>query len=310
MGRSGDGMNKPIVVVGSINMDLMLRCPHLPRPGETVAGRDFRTVPGGKGANQAVAAVRLGAQVELIGCVGNDPFGAEASAALRAEGVGLAHLCIVPQYATGIAMVLVDDAGENSIALAPGANHALSVAQIDAAAPQIAAAGLLVCQLETPLAAVQRAIVAAHAAGVPVLLNPAPAQPLPGELLRQVELLVLNEGEAALLAGSAVNDTSQAADAAALLRRRGARTVLVTLGADGVVLADAQGCLHLPAHPARALDSTGAGDTFVGALAVACIEGCELRAAVDFAQSAAAFSVERVGAQASMPRAADLRSSA
>jgi ribokinase len=219
-------------------------------------------------------------------------------------------LSVVPQCATGVAMVLVDDAGENSIALAPGANHALSVDEIDAAAPQIAAAGLLVCQLETPLAAVQRSIAAAHAAGVPVLLNPAPAQPLPDELLRHVELLVLNESEAALLADRAVNGKAQAADAAALLRRRGARTVIVTLGAEGVVLADAHGCLHLPAHPARALDTTGAGDTFVGALAAACIEGREWRAAVDFAQSAAAFSVERAGAQASMPRAADLRSSA
>jgi ribokinase len=292
---------RSVVIVGSVNMDLVVRCEHLPRPGETVIGRDFRTVPGGKGANQAVAAARLGACVEFIGCVGTDAFGDQAAAALRAEGVDLAHLGRVADAATGVAVISVSDAGENSIAVAPGANHKITPRDIDAASARIASAAMLVCQLETPLAVVQRAIEIASAAAVPVLMNPAPAQPLPDALLAMVTLLVPNEGEAAALAG-----VSRVTDAAVALRARGARTVLVTLGADGVLHADQRGVLQYAAYPAYAVDTTGAGDAFVGALAAACAAGDELTAAVDFAQRAAAVSVQRHGAQAAMPRRDEL----
>ena len=299
-------MNPRVVVVGSVNMDLMLRCPHLPLPGETVLGSNFRTLPGGKGANQAVAAARLGASVRLIGCVGGDSFGQQAVSALRAEGIDLRHLDVVSGEATGVAMVLVEDSGENSIALAPGANAALSSERIDAASAAIAGAALLVCQLETPLASVRRAIAIAHAAGVPVLLNPAPAQSLPDALLRQVSWLVANEGEAALLSGRTLVKPADAQDAAQALVRRGASSVIVTLGAQGVVWGDAHGVCHQIAKPARVQDTTGAGDAFVGALAAELAQGRCLRDAIEFAQCAAAYSVERIGAQAAMPRRADL----
>ena len=299
-------MTPQVVVVGSVNMDLMLRCPHLPLPGETVLGSDFRTLPGGKGANQSVAAARLGASVSLIGCVGGDSFGQQAMSALRAEGIDLTHLYVVANEATGVAMVLVEDSGENSITLAPGVNAALSVERIDAASAVIAGAALLVCQLETPLASIQRAIAIAHAAGVPVLLNPAPAQTLTDALLRQVTWLVPNEGEARLLSSCALANPADAQDAAQALVRRGATSVIMTLGAQGVVWADANGVRHQIAKSARVQDTTGAGDAFVGALAAELAQGRCLRDAIEFAQCAAAYSVERIGAQAAMPRRADL----
>jgi ribokinase len=297
---------KRIVVVGSVNMDLVVRCGRLPRPGETVIGRDFRTLPGGKGANQAVAAARLGASVEFVGCVGADSFGRQAEETLRGEGIGVNHLRCVEGSATGVAAILVSDAGENSIAVAPGANNLLSEHDIDAAGERIASAAILVCQLETPLAVVCRAIDIAFAARVPVLLNPAPAQPLSDALLAMVSLLVPNEGEAAALAAVTSSETTSAVDSAQALLRRGAGTVLVTLGADGVLLADQSGCVQHRAYPARAVDTTGAGDAFVGALAAACAAGDDLQSAIDFAQRAAAFSVERHGAQAAMPRRSEL----
>jgi len=297
-------MAKPVVVVGSVNMDLVVRCARLPRPGETIIGRNFRCIPGGKGANQAVAAARLGASVEFIGCVGNDAFGDQALAALRAEKIGVDHLRRVEGVASGVAVISVADNGDNSIAVAPGANHALSVSDIGAARECIGAGAMLVCQLESPLPVVLCAIEIAAAARVPVLLNPAPAQPLPDTLLGMVSLLVPNEGEAAALAGA--GEAAGPLDSALALRRRGARTVLVTLGADGVLVADERGCVQHRAYPAHAVDTTGAGDAFVGALAAACAAGDDLESAVDFAQRAAAFSVERHGAQAAMPRRNEL----
>lgn len=298
-----------IVVLGSVNTDLVLQCAQLPLPGQTLVGRDFRCEPGGKGANQAVAAARLGARVVFVGCVGDDAFGVQSAAGLRAEGIALTHLNVIPHCATGVAMIAVEDSGQNHIVLGPGANAALSVAHVEAAAAQIGTAAMLICQLESPLDAVQRAITIAHAAGVPVWLNPAPAQPLPEALLRQVDLLIPNEGEAALLAGVPVNGRAGAMQAAAPLRATGCGAVLVTLGGDGVLQLDAHGVQHHPAQAVAALDTTGAGDTFIGALAAATAEGQPLDAAIAFAQRAAAFSVQRRGAQAAMPRRADLGAS-
>ncbi len=304
-------MTASIVVVGSINMDLMLNCPHLPQPGETVLGEDFATAPGGKGANQAVAAARLGAAVSLIACVGDDEFGRAALAALAAEGVDVNHVSVQAGVRTGVAVVLVDRAGENCIALAGGANAALSIERIDAAAPVIAQAALLVCQLESPLAAVQRAMQIASEHGVPVLLNPAPAQPLSDADLACVDFLVPNVHEALLLDGhdaGAGTQTSVAALTATAerLRERGARNVIVTRGAEGVICASHDATRHWLAPHVQTVDTTGAGDTFVGAFAVARSEGQSVETSIAFAQRAAALSTTRRGAQAAMPRRAEL----
>lgn len=297
-----------IVVVGSANMDMVLRVQRLPRPGETVSGHGFETLPGGKGANQAVAAARLGAEVHFVGCVGSDVFGTQMRATLQAEGVNVDHLSTV-SGPTGIAIVLVDDAsGQNSIALEAGANAALSVEHIEAATKTIAAASMLVCQLESPLPAVQRAIAIAHATGVPVLLNPAPVRPLPQQLLQQVSLLVPNESEAAALAGQAPGEPFDEVRAAERLRRLGADTVIVTLGERGVHVAQPSGARrHAAPQVAQVVDTTGAGDTFIGAFAAACCrDGLALNEAAEFAQRAAAFSVARRGAMAAMPRREEL----
>ena len=298
-------MNKrPIVVLGSVNADLVLRCDRLPRPGETVHGQDFQTVPGGKGANQAVAVARLGGRVEFIGCVGDDVFGTAARATLERAGVGTAGLRRHAGVATGVAMILVERSGQNSIALAAGANACLDVAQVDDAAAVIAGAALLVCQLETPLVAVQHAIGIARRHRVPVLLNPAPAQPLAPELLTEVDILVPNDTEAAQLV--APGTASDPATVAAALRRQGPATVIVTLGGDGICIADARGTRRRPAPAVQPVDTTGAGDTFIGAFAVALQEGLGTDDAAAFAQRAAAFSVTRAGAMASMPTRAEL----
>lgn len=302
-------MNKrPIVVLGSVNADLVLRCERLPRPGETVHGQDFQTVPGGKGANQAVAAARLGGRVEFIGCIGDDAFGSAARVTLERAGVGTAHLRARAGVPTGVAMILVERSGQNSIALAAGANACLDIAQVDEAAATIARASLLVCQLETPLASVQHAIGVARRHGVPVLLNPAPAQPLAQALLAEVDILVPNESEAAgLLVGEGSLDP---AVAAAALQKRGPGTVIVTLGGDGICIADLRGTRSRPAPAVQAVDTTGAGDTFIGAFAVALQEGLDTDGAAAFAQRAAALSVTRAGAMASMPTRAELEGSA
>lgn len=300
--------SRGVVVLGSLNADLILRCPQLPLPGQTVHGRDFETAPGGKGANQAVAAARLGASVSFIGCVGDDDFGRNARLTLTREGIDTDHLHTVSGVATGVALILVDDAAQNCIALAAGANAALSTAHVDAAATLIQHAALLICQLESPLPVVQYAIALAHAAGVPVLLNPAPAQRLPPELLAQVDTLVPNETEAAVLLGLPPGAAFDAAAAATRLRGAGPRHVIITLGADGVQLAADGICTRLAAPRARAVDTTGAGDAFIGAYAAAVCEGADLTAAVEYAQRAAALSVTKAGAIAAMPRRHELAS--
>jgi ribokinase len=294
-----EATKRPIVVLGSVNADLTLRCARLPRPSETVHGDDFRTMPGGKGANQAVAAARLGGRVEFIGCVGDDAFGTAARAALVREGVGTTQLRTRAGVPTGVAMILVEQSGQNSIALAAGANACVDEAQVDEAAATIAGASLLVCQLETPLAAVRHAIGIARRHGVLVLLNPAPAQPLPAELLAEVDILVPNESEAAMLARTAAS--LEPREVALRLQAQGPETVIVTLGGDGICIADKDGARLRPAAAVKAIDTTGAGDTFIGAFAVALQEGKGTDAAATFAQRAAALSVTRHGAMASMP---------
>ncbi|WP_405531882.1 ribokinase [Streptomyces avidinii] len=287
-----------IAVLGSTNMDLVAYVPKAPRLGETVTGRAFRTVPGGKGANQAVAAARCGGQVVMIGAVGADEFGVRLRSALTAAGVDTAPLRTV-EGASGTAHITVDDEGGNSIIVIPGANAAVTALEAGDEA-RIAAAGSLLLQLELPLSAVLAGARAARARGVRTVLTPAPAQSLPAELLAATDLLVPNEHEAAALTG--LTDPLQCAEA--LLAD--VPEVVITLGAVGVLYA-ARGRdpLTVPAPRVRAVDTTAAGDTFVGALAVALGEGRPMPGALHWASAAAALSVQRHGAQDSMPTRAE-----
>nr|WP_314861982.1 ribokinase [uncultured Undibacterium sp.] len=294
-------MKPQIAVVGSINMDMVFKTPRMPAPGETLMGHSFHQVHGGKGANQAVAAARMGGAVDFVANVGDDLNGKSCLQALAQDGIQLQHVRVVSESATGVAGILLDDAGENCIVLTNGANALMSVADIDNASNTIAKAKLLLCQLETPLSTVLHAIDCAQRANVKVVLNPAPAQKLSDTVLAQVDYLIVNETEAAMLSGFPVTDTASAESAAALLRERGARVVLLTLGASGMWVAAPDGAYFLPAFKVEVVDTTAAGDTFVGSFAVAIAEGKDLRAACMFAQSAAALAVTQLGAQTSIP---------
>ena len=244
----------------------------------------------------------------MIGSVGADAFAARLRAALEQDSVDITQVKTAANEPTGVAMILVDDAGENRIVLAPGANFAVTPADIDAAAAMIAGARLLVVQLEIPLAAVRHAVVQAAAAGVAVLLNPAPAQALPDDIWSHITYLVPNEGEATLLSGIPVHDTASAAEAARVLRRRGARHVLITMGAQGVFIADADGERLLPAKPVAATDTTAAGDCFIGGLVAGLSESMLLDTAANLGIAAAAICVTRFGAQPSLPCRAEVES--
>ena len=292
---------KPVVVVGSLNMDLVMRTPRVPVGGETLHGHEFSTLPGGKGANQAVACARLGAKVSMIGQVGNDGFGTTLRDGLAAYGIDVSGVLQTSAVGTGVAMILVEDIVQNRIVLAAGANGALTPADIDAHAARIGGAAMLVLQLEVPMPVVQRAIGIAHAAGVPVLLNPGPASPLPEAVWSQIDILVPNESEATLLSGVEVSDATSAYAAAKVFRQRGVKCVLITLGANGVAVIDDAGERHLPAHVVKAVDTTAAGDTFIGGLTAGLVEGLRLDEAVALGQRASALCVTRHGAQPSIP---------
>jgi ribokinase len=287
-----------IVVIGSINMDLVLRVPRMPLPGETLTGGAFQTSPGGKGANQAVACARLGTQpVAMIGCLGMDAFGQALRAALVADGVDVSHVTALPGVASGIASILVDANGQNSIVIAGGANELLTPAHIDAALPLLARASIVVLQLETPLATVAHAVTLAHRLGKTVVLNPAPAASLPAALLALVDYLVPNEIEAAMLLGA----DAEPEDQAAALQTLGCRNVLVTLGAKGVHAAFDSSSRAFPAHAVAAVDTTAAGDTFIGGFVAALASGADPADAIALGQRAAAIGVTRPGAQLSIP---------
>jgi len=294
-------MNPPIVVVGSLNMDLVMRMARVPAAGETLSGHDFATLPGGKGANQAVACARMGSPVAMVGRVGADPNGDVLRAGLAADGIASGEVEALAGVHTGVAMIWVEDDGENRIVLAPGANGRMDEAGVARAGALIDGAAMLVAQLEVPLPAVAAAIARAQAAGVPVLLNPAPAAPLPDALWAQIDLLVVNESEAALLSGLPVAGPDSAFAAGAALRARGPGRVIVTLGAQGVVVVDEHGPRHAAARVVQAVDTTAAGDTFIGALATALREGRTLDEAVALGQAASALCVTRPGAQVSIP---------
>lgn len=294
---------KQIVVIGSCNTDMVVRSERLPLPGETILGGTFLMNPGGKGANQAVAAARLGGKVVFVCKTGSDLFGDQSEALYRAEGIDTTHVLRDAQAPSGVALISVDRAGENCIVVAPGANNLLRPDDIDRARDCVQSAAMLVMQLEIPIPTVEYAAEMACRAGVTVVLNPAPAphEPLSDDLLRRVDILIPNHTEAAILAGMEVTDWESAERAAVAIRGRGVKTVLITLGALGVLVCDAGGCDRVPAFEVEAVDTTAAGDTFCGALCVGLCEGMDLRRAASFAARASSISVTRMGAQASVP---------
>jgi ribokinase len=295
------------VVLGSLNMDLALACERLPQEGETLLAGGGLPQAGGKGGNQAVQVARLGARVEMIGRVGADLFGRRLVDELVAEGVGTAHVRGIDGMPTGLAAVLRLPGGGNAIVVAGGANQAWKAGEIDAVRDVITGAAMLLLQLETPLDVVARAAQIARAAGVPVLLNPAPAAQLPDHLVAACDFLVPNQHEAATLTGLAVDGAGSAVAAALVLQRRGAANVVITAGAAGaIVLAAGTAAVTVAAPAVDAVDTTAAGDSFCGALAVALCDGRRLVDAARFACQVAATSVTDAGSQSSLPRRAEL----
>jgi ribokinase len=289
-------MSGHILVVGSINMDLVVHTRRHPQPGETVLGGDFLTFPGGKGANQAVSAARAGGKVKMIGRLGTDTFGETLITGLKENGVDTTCVELTPAAASGVALITLDREGQNTIVVASGANGLLSPQDILDYAPVFEGASVLILQLEIPLATVAKAIALAKLYGVKVILNPAPARELPGSLLGQVDYLIPNEHELALLTG--IQIISLAADA---LHSLGTGAVIVTLGGNGVLVRSGEKTLRLPAHLIPVVDTVAAGDAFVGALAVALSEGKSLADAAAWGNAAGALAVTRAGAQPSLP---------
>lgn len=291
----------PIVVLGSLNMDLVVDASRAPAAGETVFGRQLTFVPGGKGANQAVAAARMGGNVAMAGRVGADEFGEQLRRGLAESGVDVAHVGRAADAVTGTALILVEDSGQNRIVIIPGANATLTPSVVESVGALIDQAEVLLVQLEIPFSVVAWAVERASATGTRVILNPAPAQKLPDGFTAKIDYLVPNEIEAALLTGIDVVDIASAALASQAMRRQGAKHVLITRGANGVLIDDPQGIRTHPAPRVHAIDTTAAGDTFIGALATALTEGKDLDAAAVFAVQAASLSVTRRGAQSSIP---------
>lgn len=298
-------MQPDIVVVGSLNMDLIVRIDRRPAKGETLLGTDFLMSPGGKGANQAYAAGKLGASVAMIGHVGDDLFADQLVGNLRAVGVETRCIDKLQGQASGIAMITIDAEGENSIIVAPGANRLLTPAAVRKYESVIRNAKLLMVQLEIPPEAVAEAVSIARAHRVPVLLDPAPARPLEDELLGQIDYLVPNENEIGQLTGIKVTNAETARQAAAVLLERGVRTVLAKRGESGVVVVSRERTFEVPGYKVETVDTTAAGDAFAGALATALAGGKELEDAVRFANAVGALTVTRPGAQNAMPTLAE-----
>jgi ribokinase len=299
-------MKPSIVVVGSSNTDMVIKIPRLPKPGETILGGSFSMAAGGKGANQAVAAARAGGAVTLVARVGHDVFGKEAKNDFERDGINTEFVSADSELPTGVALIFVDERGENSIAVASGANAALTPPELANAKEAITSADALLLQLEVPLTTVAAAARLAAGAGVRVILNPAPARPLDEDLLKLVSVITPNETEAELLTGVRVSDDRSAAEASDLLLAKGIPTVVITLGSRGAYVAARNHRELLPAFNVRPVDATAAGDVFNGALAVALAEKRNLHDAVRFAQAAAAICVTKLGAQSSVPFRTDI----
>lgn len=293
---------KKILVIGSSNTDMTVKSSHLPAPGETVMGDRFVMGPGGKGANQAVAAARLGGDVTFICKVGRDVFGEKAIEGYRKDNIDTQHI-MLSDLPSGVALILVDGGGENSISVAPGANGDLTPADIESKADVIRSADILILQLEIPVESVEKAVSIAKEAGVYVILNPAPAKRLPEELLENVSLLTPNQSELEILTGIK-GDVRAGLDA---LVERGVGEVILTLGSKGSMVYSGGEPVLIPALKVDAVDTTAAGDTFCGALAVAISEGKSLTDAARFATCASALTVQKMGAQVSIPYRKDMK---
>lgn len=294
---------KTIVVIGSSNTDMVIRSKRMPRPGETVLGGDFMMNQGGKGANQAVAAAKLGGRTVFVGKVGNDIFGKQTIEMLKKLDIDVSCLGVSEKDPSGVALINVDYSGENSIAVASGANADLMPADIDKAEEAIKSAALVIMQLESPIETVTYAAKLAKKHGVTVILNPAPApaEPLPAELMANVDILIPNETEAEIISGIDITDTESELRAIRKIHSMGVRIVIFTLGSEGALVCENGECDKIPSVKVKAVDTTAAGDTFCGALSVALSEGADIKEAVRFACKAAAITVTRPGAQQSIP---------
>ncbi|MCG9725323.1 ribokinase [Vibrio brasiliensis] len=298
-------MNK-LVVLGSVNADHVLQVPSFPRPGETLHGRNYQVIPGGKGANQAVAAARLNADTGFIACVGDDAFGINIRENFKMDNINIAGVKMEPNCPTGIAMIQVSDSGENSICISAEANARLTAEAIEPDLERIRAAKYLLMQLETPMSGIEKASRVAKEARTNVILNPAPARELSDELLACVDVITPNETEAEVLTGITVIDDDSAQEAANILHRKGIEIVMITLGAKGVWLSENGRGELITGFKVDATDTTAAGDTFNGALVTGLLEDLPLKSAIKFAHAAAAISVTRFGAQTSIPTRAEV----
>ena len=294
---------KKIVVIGSSNTDMVIKSDRLPKPGETILGGNFLMNHGGKGANQAVAAARLGGDVTFICKIGNDIFGNETLEMFHKEKIDTTYVGITPQEPSGVALINVDKKGENCIVVASGANGTLSTDDIQNAETAIKQASIVIMQLETPIESVTYAAKMAKKDGITVILNPAPAptQQLPDDLLANVDILIPNVTEAEIISGMHITDDESAKEAIRYISSKGIKTVIITMGAKGALAYENNEFIHIPAFKVEAVDTTAAGDTFCGGLCVALSEGKNLKDAIIFASKASSISVTRMGAQVSIP---------
>jgi len=300
-------MHAKVVVVGSLNMDLVARAQRLPRAGETLAGEHFFTVPGGKGANQAVAVARLGGSVEMVGNVGDDAYGQQLRQALEVEGIDCQAVSVCPGVSSGVALITVDAASQNCIVIIPGGNGLLTPESVQRFDALLQAAEVIICQLEVPVETVAWTLARGRELGKQVILNPAPATgPLPADWFAHIDYLTPNESEAEALTGERVDDLDSARRAGERLLQLGAGKVIITLGAQGALFVSRDGSQHFPAPKVQPLDTTAAGDTFIGGFAAALVQGNGEAEAIAFGQRAAALSVTRAGAQPSIPYLAEL----
>mgnify|MGYP001007727137 CR=1 FL=1 len=298
-------LNK-IVVIGSCNTDMVITTDRLPGPGETVLGRNFKMFSGGKGANQAVAAARLGGNVSFIAKTGNDLFGKQSIEKFKEEGIDARHIFMDSHLPTGVALITVDQDGENCIAVASGANAALKSTHIEKAKDIIENAAILLMQLEIPIETVEYAATLAHKNGIKVILNPAPATLLSDELLKSLYAIIPNKTEAEILSGIKISDWESTKQAANIISSKGVEIVVITLGEKGALVKDGPNYYSIPGNKVDVVDTTAAGDTFCGTFCVGISEGLSIEDTIKLANKAASITVSREGAQSSIPSRKEL----